>query len=46
MENLVSRYTRICGLRETWFQGIPGYMVYGTPGFKVLQDIWFMGDLV
>ena len=23
-----------------------GYMVYGTPGFKVLQDIWFMEHLV
>ena len=25
--NLVSRYTRIYGLREFWFQGIPGYVV-------------------
>ena len=49
MGYLVSRkYSRICGLWDTWFQGsIPGYVVYGTPGFKeVFQDMWFMGHLV
>ena len=43
---LVSRCYRIYSLWNTWFKGVTGYMVYGTPGFKVLQDIWFMGHLV
>ena len=47
MGDLVSRkYSRICGLWDTWFQGIPGYWVYGRPGFKVNQNMCFMGNLV